>query len=154
MQPVLVRIDDRLIHGQVMTGWLKVTGAKKIIIADDFVAKDKFSLQLFKMAAPNGISVEALTVEDAARALTEDNSGDEKVIVLCKTPREPKRLLESGVEFDKLNVGGVGSKPGRKPFYRNISLSEEELSILKEIAASGVKVEFRIVPDDKPFFLE
>lgn len=154
MQPVLVRIDDRLIHGQVMTGWLKVTGAKKIIIADDFVAKDKFSLQLFKMAAPSGITVEALTVEDTARALTEDNGTDEKVIVLCKTPREPKKLLELGVKFDKLNVGGVGAKPGRKPFYRNISLSEEEISTLKEIARSGVKVEFRIVPDDKAFFLE
>jgi len=154
LQIDLFRIDDRLIHGQVMTNWLKRSGAKRIIIVDDLVAKDQFSLQIFKFAAPPGISVEAFTIEDAAALFTDPGQPDEKVVVLAKTPVAPLELLKAGVKFSLLNVGGMGAAPGRKQYYRNISMSDEELEMLREIKRMGVPVEFRILPDDKPKMLD
>jgi mannose/fructose/N-acetylgalactosamine-specific phosphotransferase system component IIB len=151
---VLMRIDDRLIHGQVMTGWLRSTGANRIFIVDDIVAKDQFSLSLFKMASPPGVSVDAYTVEDAVKLLNDPNSPDEKVIVLAKSPVAPLSMISQGVKVESLNVGGMGSRPGRKPYFRNISASSEELQMLRDIQAKGIPVEFRIVPDDKPKLLD
>jgi len=154
LDTVLMRIDDRLIHGQVITGWLRQTGANRIIIVDDLVAKDQFSLSLFKMASPPGVSVEAYTVADAVKLLTDPAAPDEKVIVLAKSPVAPLAMVNQGVKVKLLNVGGMGAKPGRKPYYRNISASPEELDMLREIKAKGIPVEFRIVPDDSPKMLD
>ncbi len=154
LDTVLMRIDDRLIHGQVITGWLRQTGASRIIIADDLVAKDQFSLSLFKMASPPGVSVEAYTVDDAIKLLTDPAVPEQKVIVLAKSPVAPLAMVTQGVKVRLLNVGGMGAKPGRKPYYRNISASPEELQMLRDIQAKGVPVEFRIVPDDKPKALD
>lgn len=145
----LFRIDDRLIHGQVMTGWTRLTGAKRIMIVDDAVAKDSFSLSLFRMASPPGVTVQALTLEEAVKELNSETATNEKVIVLFKTPKEPLWLLDKGIAIKKLNVGGMGAKAGRKKFFKNVHLSEEELNDLKSIMSRGVEVEFRMVPDDK-----
>ena len=147
---VLVRIDDRLIHGQVMTGWVNYTKATNIIIVDDQVARDEFSLQMFEMVKPSGVEIAALTVEEAQEKLKDEDYLKEKTIILCKTPREPYELIKDGVSFDVLNVGGMGGKPGRQRYFRNIAISEEEMEILKEIEGKGVRVEFRILPDDNP----
>ena len=147
---VLVRIDDRLIHGQVMTGWVNYTKATNIIIVDDQVAKDDFSLQMFEMVKPSGVEISALTVEEAGEKLKDDSYLTEKTIILCKTPQEPYQLAQKGVPFDVLNIGGMGGKPGRKRYFRNIAISDEEMELLKEVEKQGVKVEFRILPDDSP----
>ncbi len=154
LEIALFRIDDRLIHGQVMTGWLKYTGAKRIIIVDDFVSTDQFSLQLFKLAAPPGVTVEALSIADAATRLMDPDQPNEKAVVLAKNPIAPMELLKAGVKFEMLNVGGMGVGPGRKPYFRNISVSEDELQMLRDIQNKGVPVEFRILPDHKPKLLD
>lgn len=154
LEIALFRIDDRLIHGQVMTNWVKYAGAKRIIIVDDSVARDQFSLQLFKLAAPPGIAVEALTIADAVTRLTDPNQPNEKVVILVKNPTAPLELLNAGARYERLNVGGMGVAPGRKAYYRNISMSDDELQTLRAIQSRGVPVEFRILPDDKPKLLD
>ncbi|MDK2878777.1 MAG: sorbose system component [Thermoanaerobacteraceae bacterium] len=146
---VLTRIDDRLIHGQVMAGWVKYTQANRIIIADDGVAQDPFMEKVLKMAAPPGIKVEVYNIEKAINILKGDGQPGEKVIVLVKYPKAVYALLEGGVEIKELNIGGIGAGPGRKQLYRNISLSLDEKDVLNKIVSMGVKVYIKIVPDDK-----
>ncbi len=141
----LFRIDDRLIHGQVISGWARVTAATRVLILDDVVAKDELSLSLFKMASPPGVSVEAVTVEDGIKLLKEELK--DNTIVLFRTPKEAKQVYDAGVSMPKLNVGGCGSKPGRTNFYRNVHLTPDEVEILREMAKDGVVIELQMVPD-------
>ena len=148
MSVVFYRIDDRLIHGQVMTGWSKVYKANRIFVVDDKVAKDAFMCQVMKMAVPKGCDVSILTVEQAVDAIKNDPP-EMRTIVLAKTPDVMEKLLNSGVEMKELNMGGMGYVAGRKMILRNIQVSPEELEQLKAIAARGIRVFCQIVPDGK-----
>lgn len=144
----LVRIDDRLIHGQVVAVWCKHKNFKRIIILDDGVAKDSFMQQVLRMAAPPGIQVEAMEVE-ANIELLNALPNKESVMLLMKTPQTAKRLFDAGLQFSDLNIGGMGMMQGRKNVYRNISMSDDEKSMLKELSDKGVKIALYILPNDK-----
>ncbi len=150
---VLTRIDDRLIHGQVATAWSKITKATKIIVVDDAVAQDSFMEMVLKSAAPSSIKVEIYGVSDAVNALNKDDDG-ERVIVLVKTPMVVLDLVKAGVGIKELNLGGMGAKQGRKQFYKNISVSDEEKESFKELKELGVNVFVQIVPDAKQIPLD
>ena len=145
---VLTRIDDRLIHGQVVTAWAKITDANRIIIVDDEVAKEAFLVKVLKTAAPSNIKVDVFGINDASEALKGESKG-EKLIVLVKTPGVVLNLIEAGVDIKALNVGGMGAGVGRKKFYKNISVSQEEKEEFKKLVGIDVNVFIQIVPDAK-----
>lgn len=145
---VLTRIDDRLIHGQVMTSWLNYTGANKIMVIDDQTAADPFMKTVLKNAVPGNVGLGLFTVERAAARLKKGFKPDDKVIILVKYPGTVWSLIEAGVPFEHLNIGGMGAAPGREKFYKNISATEEEKEALKKIIQSGCKVEIQIIAED------
>jgi len=149
MTLVLVRIDDRLIHGQVTSYWMRHLEANSIIIADDQVAADPFMLDILKLAAPHGVEVVAYGVEQAAQVLSSPDISSKRVMLLVKTPESALRLKKLGVDFEHLNVGGMGNAPGRKTLYRNISASAKELEVLRCLQDMGVTVEFRILSEHR-----
>lgn len=144
---VLVRIDDRLIHGQVMTSWLNYTGANKIMIIDDGVAVDPFMKSVLKTCVPANVRLATFGVEKAAVRLKKGFAGD-KCIVLVKYPETLHRLMKEGVLFDEINIGGMGVSGTRTKFFRNISASEEEKKMLKEMVEAGAKISVRIIAED------
>lgn len=144
---LLVRIDDRLIHGQVMTTWMKVLPAKRIIIVDDKVARDVFMKEVLKMAAPDGVKVEVHTVESAVPLFTEGFSVP--TFVLVKTPLTLKELVDQGVKLPAINIGGMGMNAGRKKLFKNIAATEEERIILKDFIDAGIDVKVQIIPSEK-----
>lgn len=145
---VLTRIDDRLIHGQVITAWSKITAATRIVVVDDGVAKDPFMAKVLKIAAPSTVKVEVYSIEEASGVLKGEDTG-EKVIVLVKYPATVLELVKLGVGIKELNVGGMGASKGRKSFYKNISVSQEEKDIFKELTNNGIDISIQIVPDAK-----
>lgn len=144
---VLVRIDDRLIHGQVMTSWLNYTSANKIMIIDDKVAEDPFMKNVLKTCVPANVKLATFTVERAVSRLRKGFTGD-RCIILVKYPETLYRLMEAGIVFDEINIGGMGVSGTRKKFFRNISASEEEKVMLKELADAGSKISVRIIAED------
>ena len=148
MSVVFYRIDDRLIHGQVMTGWSKVYQATRIFVVDDKTAQDQFLCQVMKMAVPRDYDVHIYTVEQALEAIANDPP-ELRTIVLAKTPDVMQRLLEGGAPMKELNLGGMGYVAGRKMILRNIQVSPAELEQLQALAAKGVRVFCQIVPDGK-----
>lgn len=144
---VLVRIDDRLIHGQVMTSWLNYTGANKIMIIDDGVASDPFMKSVLKTCVPANVKLATFGVEKAAARLKKGFAGD-RCIVLVKYPETLYRLMEAGILFDEINIGGMGVSGSRTKFFRNISASEEEKKMLKEMSEAGAKISVRIIAED------
>lgn len=146
----LVRIDDRLIHGQVVAVWLRSVGADRIIIVDDKTAKDEFMKDLMVLAAPQGVPVEVITTEEGVRRIAEVAASSENAFVLMRSPVVALQLRKAGVPIEVLNVGGMGAGAGRRPLYKNISASEDELNAMRELEALGTRVELRIVADDRP----
>lgn len=146
----LVRVDDRLIHGQVVAIWLKTLGAKRILIVDDRTAKDAFLRDVLELTAPAGVALEILDSETGAQRMREAAADDEPAFVIMRSPTTALQMREAGVEFDVLNVGGIGAGPDRKPLYRNISASSAELEAMRRLEQLGTRVELRIVAGDKP----
>ncbi len=146
----LVRVDDRLIHGQVVTLWLKALGARRILIVDDRTARDDFLREVLELSAPAGTDVEIHDLASGITAVREAEANPDPIFVLMRSPVTALRLREAGVEFPLLNVGGIGAGPGRKPLYRNISASPEELDAMRQLEQMGTQVELRIVEGDRP----
>lgn len=146
---VLTRIDDRLIHGQVMTAWVKKTRANQILIIDDEVAKDDFMSEILKMSAPAGIDIVVKGLEDAVTFLNEQETENNRLIILVKAPITIDVIVEKGIVIDKLVVGGMGAKANRRVLYKNISASDEERATFKKLIDRGIPVVIHIIPDQK-----
>ncbi|EBL1852459.1 PTS sugar transporter subunit IIB, partial [Salmonella enterica] len=121
----LLRIDDRLIHGQVMTGWVKHINATKIIIIDDELVHDDFMISVLEMAVPNHMTLNIFNVAQAIDVLSnvKDDGEDDKIIILVKSPIPVLALLQGGVNFEELIVGGMGVNEKRSRLYRNLAAS-------------------------------
>ena len=143
----MVRIDDRLIHGQVMTSWLNFLGANKIMVIDDGVAVDPLVKNILKSCIPVNIKLAVFTEDKAVERLKKGFPGD-TVIVLVKYPKTLYSLMQKGILFDEINIGGMGVSGNREKFFRNISASPEEKKMLKEMIDAGSSISVRIIAED------
>jgi PTS system mannose-specific IIB component len=143
---VLARIDDRLIHGQVMTAWMKTRPAKRILVIDDKVAADAFMIEVIELAAPTGVKVDVYSCDQAIEALKDGL--DTPTILLAKVPDTYKRLMDGGIALGEINLGGMGMAPGRKTLYKNIAASEVERSVMKVFLAKGIDIKIQIIPSE------
>jgi PTS system mannose-specific IIB component len=142
------RIDDRLIHGQVVAAWLHAySKVQHIIVIDDKTRQDPFMQEMFSLLVPSGITIEILSVAEATEKLKEGLAKPTMVIV--KVPQTIKALIDAGIDINFVNIGGMGMTPGRKKFFQNVSTSPEENEILKELGEKGIKVEIQIIPAQK-----
>lgn len=144
---VLARIDDRLIHGQVVTAWVNHVKANTIIIADEELSSNKLMQRIYMAAAPNNIELKILTIDETITYLKEKEN--RRVLLLGKTPQVFEKLIENNIEIDEVILGGMGSKPDRKKVIRNSYANEEELESMKSILSKGIDVAYQIVPDEK-----
>lgn len=144
---LLARVDDRLIHGQVMTAWMKLLPAKEIIIVDDKVAKDSFMIQVLTMAAPSGIKVKVLSSEDAIEVLSKGLKIPS--IMLAKTPITYKKLVDAGIPLEEVNIGGMGISGDRTTLHKNIAADPAEREAIKEFISKEISVRIQVIPQDK-----
>lgn len=151
MKIVACRVDERLVHGQIMTSWSKHLQLKRIVIVDDAVAKDDFMATVLTMSAPAGISIDILGVGDAAAKIQADK-GDEKTLLLFKrigaALELAKALKETALPLVELNIGNVGSVPGRVQMTKNVFLSDEEKEQIRELQGLGVNVFLQMLYTD------
>lgn len=146
----LIRIDDRLIHGQVCTQWLHYSRAKKILIIDDATAKDMFMSKMLTKMAPLGTTVEVLTCEDSISRLKELlETFNDNIMILTKGPSPILNMIENEIHVENVIVGGMGKNGERSTLYKNISASQAERDCFKKIIDKGVKVYLQVLPSDK-----
>lgn len=149
MKIVLVRVDDRLIHGQVVVGWTRTVNGSLIVVIDDKVAVDDMQKTLLKLATPTGVKSEILSVEEAVTKLKENKYKNENVIILAKSPNTIKELIEKGIDIPKVNIGNIRSNKERKQLLKGLNASPEEIQVWKDLDALGVKLEAQGFPDQK-----
>lgn len=142
-----VRIDDRLIHGQVVTTWVKEYEIEQILIINDIIAQDEIQKNVFKMMAPQGVKIQTFGVEQFAD-IVKNNPIKRRTMILCTVPKDVLTLIQSGVAIGSLNIGGMKFAEGRKQLTKAVSVTEEEIENIKEILAAGIDVYVQMVPSD------
>ena len=144
---VLTRIDDRLIHGQVMTKWLKETGARNVVIVDDATSKNEFMINVFEQAIPEDIGIGVFDKEDGVKFFSQPL--DAPTMILVKVPETVEYMIDHGIDIKELDLGGMGAKEGRDTLYQYISTSPEEDKCFRRLHDKGVDVYVQIVPQNE-----
>lgn len=147
----VLRIDDRLIHGQIVTKWIGEANAKKIMVVDDKAAADKTQQMILKFAVPSGITLEILNKEDAIKRIQEDTS-NVNVLMLLRNPKETDAFIDMGFHMDKIIVGNISnskSKVGRTKLLDYIYVEPEDVEALNRLAQKGIKLEVKAIPEEK-----
>jgi mannose/fructose/N-acetylgalactosamine-specific phosphotransferase system component IIB len=149
---VLARVDDRLIHGQVVVKWVNVVHADTIIIIDNSLAEDKYMQDVYKLAAPPGINVGVVKVKEFEEDLLGGKFEKNKLMLLFKNITTVKEALEAGIPIKKLNIGGIGKKSGSvsKQVAGSISLDEHDAKTLLELKEKwNLEIFFQVIPDQQ-----
>ena len=153
MSLVLYRIDDRLIHGQVVVGWGQPLGIEFIVLVDDAVAESDWEQELYRMGVPPGMEVYFHTVADASANLV-SYRGDRRRGILLTGDVETMCRLVAGDGVSAVNLGGVHHRAGRVQRLRYVFLSAEEEQQLRVLAERGVVVTAQDVPGARPIPLD
>jgi PTS system mannose-specific IIA component len=148
MGVTLLRVDDRLIHGQVVEGWVPFLKVDLVAVVSDAAAGDEIQTALMKMALPPSVGLLVLTVADAPAALSGPQMAKRSALVLVPGPAEALALVEKGLGVDRVNVGGLHHTVGKVQLGRALFLDEKDRLALKALKAKGVRLEGRALPGD------
>lgn len=150
MTVALVRVDDRLVHGQVVVGWGRPLGAAFVAVVDDVLARSDWEQELYRLGAPEELPLEFVTVAEAAGRRAAWEADPRPGIVLLGDVSTVSALAAAGVRFPRLNLGGIHHRPGRAERLPYVFLTDAELSSLEQLAASGVEVTAQDLPATTP----
>ena len=151
----LARVDDRLIHGQVMTKWSKGLGTNALFVIDNPTAKDSFMKDIFMMSAANsGMTIKVFSTDEAVEYWTKDNFEKYKAILLFKNIAAVKEVIDKGLPIKRLNIGGIAKTKDAKFVISSVGLKPADAELLKEIESKEVEVFFQTVPDTKALSLK
>lgn len=144
----LLRIDERLLHGQVARNWMKEVGADVIVVANDPVNEDEKQQHLMDLVTPMGSKSYFFGLSEASTKIKDLE--EEDALVLVETPEDALKLIEDGIEIDSVNVGNIHQASGKKQINDNVYLGEDDIKALKQIKDAGKKLDFRTLFSDQP----
>lgn len=149
---VLVRVDNRLVHGQVLEAWLPALDAQGILVADDEAAGNVLARSAMSLAIPPKVSFQVVRVLAAAELLKPGGKGPQarRTLVLLRDVRDAVTLHEAGVPIPRLNLGNIHFGNGRRQVSPSVFLDEREIAELEQLASTGTEVEVRAVPSENP----
>ncbi|MCK9229477.1 MAG: PTS sugar transporter subunit IIB [Syntrophales bacterium] len=154
MKRSLVRIDNRLVHGQILESWVPFLRASRIIVVNDDVTGDLFRESIIRMAVPKEIELIVQSVEEFALGQPADGSDStdaRHTIILFSGIKDVLRAHRLGVRFESINVGNVQNSSYKKNMVgSHLRLSDDEIDDLMTLVRLGVSVEIRSVPRDRP----
>ena len=143
----LVRVDHRLIHGQVATQWCGSIGANLILVANDVVAGDKLRQGLMDMCAPSYASTRYWTLEKTISTIHKANA-KQLIFIVCETPSDVLKLVEGGVPIKKVNIGNMHMAEGKRQVVGSVAVDDKDVQAFKKLRELGVELEIRRVPTE------
>jgi PTS system mannose-specific IIB component len=148
MAIIHVRIDERLIHGQVATVWTNTLGCSRIMVVNDEACNSETQKYVLKLATPPNVSLSVLTIEKATTRIKEGKYDNDKVFLIFKNPKDCVRLMEKGIEIPMLNVGNMSTKDGTTSVKKSVNVSKEDVEAFRKLNSMGLKITARMVPDE------
>ena len=153
MSTLLVRVDDRLIHGQIVETWVPYLNINQIVVANDEVHNDIFKKKIMGMSAPPQVQVLIKTVADAVGYLKDDFLHPKttyRSMMLLSSIEAADRAAQLGLPFNRLNLGNIHYQSGKTQISASISLDRREVSILEDMNRRGISVFVQPVPRIPP----
>lgn len=146
----LARVDHRLMHGQVVTKWLKLADAENILIVDDDMSQDQYMIDIYQQAAPNGVAVYIIPTDVLAYAYEHDTLPKGNVLLLFRSIEMVWKSMGKGLRLKSLQLGGIPNDNGqRQMVFTAVSLSSEDVELLNEIKELGTDIHLQVVPEEK-----
>jgi PTS system mannose-specific IIB component/fructoselysine and glucoselysine-specific PTS system IIB component len=143
---VLVRVDDRYVHGQVVVGWGRALHVDRIVLVDDTVRASAWEQDLYRLGVPPEVALEFASVQEATERLRVLAEGPERVIVIMGDVATLVRLCDGRPPITRVNIGGLHSGPGRRQHLPYVFLTETETEALQRLGQAGIDLWAQDVP--------
>lgn len=150
----LIRIDDRLVHGQVALTWTPALNINCMVVANDRAATDEFLRMTLGLAKPAGVRLHILTLRDAVNFLNDEKNDGFSVLVLVNSVKDVCALASEVAAIQSINFGGIRARPGAQAVSKAIALTEADIAQVRELQGRGIELEVRQVPTDKKVDLQ
>ena len=150
MSFVFFRVDDRLIHGQVTEGWVKVLDIDTIVVANNRIAEDESQKIIFEFAVPPQIKTFFLKINSIPSIVSLLEKENKRVIFLFSSINDVYDLVDGGFLIKEINLGGLRSVEKRKKLSPTVFLNDNEIEVLKKLLVKGIAVNIQAVPGEKP----
>jgi len=144
----MMRVDHRLLHGQVAFSWTSALSADCILIADDDTATNDLKKNAMKLAKPNGVKLVIKTVDKAIEALNKGVTDKYKLFIVVPNIESAKKIISEYPKIKHLNLGGTLPGENKKNISKTIAITENEKGLLKEMIDQGIDINIQMVPSD------
>ncbi len=150
----LVRIDDRLIHGQVVIGWANFLNTREIVLCDDSVSENDWEKELYLSCVPESIKTHIMNVAETTAFINNRESDHSSAMILINSPAVLEELLKSGAQIERVNIGGIHFQDARKKYLPYLYINNEEMDAFRRCMERGVQFECLDVPTGKKIAFE
>lgn len=147
----IVRIDDRLIHGQIVQGWLKTIDVDKILVISDEVASDEMQQVLLSMAVPTSVKLVIKNISDASYEISNEVYDKDNLMILFSNPQDIVKMIDNGIKFQSINIGGMHFAHGKKQLLPNLSVDKKDIEAFLKLISCGIELETRALPQDERY---
>lgn len=144
-----VRVDDRLLHGQIICAWVPFMKADMLIVASDEAASDTLVSDIISSCGYKGLGVQVKSLKDAVDYLA-GTAPDEKVILILGDLADAMRVYDLGLRFSSINLGNIHHEANGRRMTPSVIVNDEDISILDRLCSLGIKVEIQDVPASAP----
>ena len=149
MNIVLIRVDDRLIHGQILESWLPYLKAQCIVVANDLLAEDSFQMAILSMAVPERIKLRMVSVDSVGELNSDLELSGKTTLVIVSSVLDAYRIIQNGISAGRINLGNMRSSGADKQLMYSFWVRQKDIVMLKEIITQGIFVNLQSVPREK-----
>ncbi|BDR60065.1 PTS sugar transporter subunit IIB [Lactobacillus xylocopicola] len=142
----VIRVDHRLLHGQVIFSWTKFASIERVIVIDTATAKDDFKKMSLKLAKPEDVRLNVFSVDAAIEKIEQIKALKDNIMLIFENINELFKFIEAYGPVEEINYGLVPAKPDAKRFSNAIYLTAEEVALTKKMCAEGIKISMQQVP--------
>lgn len=150
----ILRVDDKLLHGQVAFSWVRNLKIHTIVIADDKIVYDEFMKMTLGLSKPSGVKLQILEIKEAITFLKDNTHSDLHIMAIVNSIENAYRIMDQLQDIHSLNLGALRERYDALPFSDNISLNKEEIVLCKDLIKKGKHIEIRMRYDDKELDIE
>ena len=148
------RVDERLIHGQVAMVWTNTIGATRIVVVNNEAVNDESIIAALKISKPAGVKLSILSKEKAVNKFKDGIYDEDKVFLITKNIQDMSDLIEGGIHIASVNIGNVAKKENAIQIKKSVHLTEDDISLIKNMIANGIKVTAQMIPNESDQSIE
>jgi len=146
---ILIRVDDRLLHGQIICSWVPFINADSLVVASDEAASDSLVSEIISACGCNELSVIVKSVADTVAYLNGDGGAEARVMLVVGELRDAMRLYELGMKFSSINLGNIHHEDNGRVITPSIIVNSEDEAVLRRLRDLGVSIEIRDIPNNE-----